>query len=305
LFLLTALLGILTLNSAHAEIVNRVFAVVGDRVITQYDIETLNPQRLKLIYEKFQGEERQAQIKEYYRENMENLIDNYVIELAAETEGFRVSDTEAEAAIQDIMQRNNITRNMLDELLAAQHQTYEQYKWKIKIDILSARLMSSVFRAKVVVTDEDFKKYVSQNEKTLDLSDTYELRMMKVSTKQKLDEALKDFNTGKNFADTAKKYSEDKLASDGGYLGWVELGFLDEKIRELISGMKQGITKPLEDVDGYRVFYVEKYKEKTDVGSDKKENIMRAIKDKKALETFQQWLQDKKDGIFIQRKYAA
>ncbi|MCD8553749.1 SurA N-terminal domain-containing protein [Seleniivibrio sp.] len=304
LFSLTVLLSVLTLNNAGAEVINRVFAVVGDKVITQYDVESINPQRLKLIYTKFKGEERKQQLNDFYRENMENLIDNYVVEIAAAEEGVRVSDAEVEGALQDIMQRNNVNKEQLEELLAAQHQTYEQYKWKIKVDILTTRLMSSYFRPKVVVTDEDFKKYVMEHEKTLDLSDMYELRMMKLGSKEKLDEAMKDFEEHKSFRDTAMKYSEDKLAENGGYLGWVELGFLDPKIRELIGDMKQGITKPLEDVDGYRVFYVEGYKDKSDVESDKKENIIRAMKDAKAKSAFEQWLQDKKDEIFIQRKYA-
>ena len=164
--------------------------------------------------------------------------------------------------------------------------------------------MSSVFRPKVVVTDDDFKNYVAEHEKTLDLSDMYELRMMKFTSKEKLDEAMKDYEEHKSFRDTAMKYSEDKLAENGGYLGWVELGFLDPKIRGLIGDMKQGITKPIEDVDGFRVFYVEGYRDKSEVESDKKENIIKAMKDKKAKEAFEQWLADKKDEIFIQRKYA-
>jgi peptidyl-prolyl cis-trans isomerase SurA len=303
--LLTALLCTLTLSSVHAEIINRVFAVVGDKVITQYDVESLNPQRLKLIYTKFKGDDRKKQLDEFYRENMENLIDNYVIEIAAAGEETRVSDREVDGAIQDIMQRNNVTKEQLEELLSAQHQTYEQYRWKIKIDILTTRLMSSVFRAKVVVTDDDYKNYVEAHETALDLSDMYEMRMMTFGSKAKLDEAMKDFSENKSFRDTAMKYSEDKLAENGGYLGWVELGFLDPKIRELIGDKKEGITKPLDDGDSYRVFYIDGYKDKSQVDGDKKENIIKAMKDKRAKEAFEQWIQDKKEEIFIQRKYAS
>lgn len=304
MFTLAALLALVPLTSPKADVINRVYAIVGDKVITQYDLESLNPQKLKMIYDKYKGEERAEQLKSFYNENLETMIDNDVVEIAAAQEGVTVSDKEVDGAIDDIMQRNNVDRVKLDTLLAAQHTTYEQYRMRIKTDILTTRLMSIVFRPKVVVNDDDVKKYIDENQTSLDLSDQYELRVMKVSTKAKLDEAMQDFAKNKNFHDTAAKYSEDKNADSGGYLGWVEMALLDTTVRNTIGTIKQGITQPIKDSDGYRVFYVEGYKSKSDVDADKKETIIRAIRTKKTEEIFNNWLADQKANILIQRKYA-
>lgn len=302
LFILTILVSAAAL-SANAEIINRVYAVVGEKVITQYELETLNPRRLQMIYEKLNGEQRQEALDKYYAQALDMLIDNYVIEQAAAKEGVRISNREVTAAIEDIMQQNNVDEEKLEELLAASNQTLEQYKWKIKIDIMKARLMSTVFRPKIVITDEDINKYVAENSDVLELSDEYELRILKVDTEEELTAAMKDYEETGSFRETVMKYSKAGNASNGGYLGWVEVAFLDEEIRQAVAGVKEGITEPLNG-DGYRVFYVEGFKNKNELSEDKKDNIVKAMQERESQRIFDNWLTEMKKEILIQKKYA-
>ncbi|MGE4319475.1 MAG: SurA N-terminal domain-containing protein [Deferribacterales bacterium] len=297
------LLILLPLQSLRAEIINKIYAVVGDKVITQYDLESLNPKKLRLIYEKFKGSDREEALNDFYKENLDGLIDNYVVEIAAAREGVVVSDREVEGALEDIMKRNSVNKEQLEELLNQQHQTYEQYKWKIKVDILVSRLMSTIFRPKIVITDQDIQSYIAENQASLDLSDMYELRVLHVAGKDKLDEAMADFKANGNFRDTAMKFSDDKTAGDGGYLGWVELALLSENIRKIVSATKQGISAPIEEENGsYRVFFVENFKSKTDVSGDKKATIVNAITTKMADKYFNEWLAESKEEILIQKR---
>lgn len=298
------ILLLLTATSSYAEIINRVYAVVGEKIITQYELETLNPKRLQHIYEKFDGEEREDELTKYYIGALEMMINNYVIEQAAAKEGVRVSDREVDGAIDDIMKKNNVDEVRLRELLAASNQTLEQYKWSIKVDILKARLVSGVFRPKIIITDQDIQKYVDSHTAELELSDSYELRMMVVNTQEQLDEAMADFEKTGDFRETAMKYSKAGNAESGGYLGWVELAFLDDDIRGAISGVEKGITKPIEDPTGFRVFYVEGFKNKNELPEEKKDNIVRALTEDRAKEIFENWLAEKRKEILIQKKYA-
>jgi len=281
-----------------------VYAVVGDKVITQYELETLNPKRLQMIYNKYTGEERKEALDDYYQKGLNLLIDNYVIEQAASREGVRVTNKEMEGAMQDIMERNNVDEEKLSELLAASNQTIEQYKWKIKIDILKSRLMSTVFRPKIIITDDDIKNYVAKHTDVLELSDMYELRLLVVDTDAELKEAMADFNQNGSFRDTVMKYSKASNAETGGYIGWVELAFLDDEIRAAVAGVKQGVTKPLKGDDGYRVFYVEGFRNKGDIDKDKKEKIIETMQEEQSQKIFEDWLKTKKKEILIQKKYA-
>jgi peptidyl-prolyl cis-trans isomerase SurA len=290
--------------SAHAEVINRVYAVVGDKVITQYELETLNPKRLQMIYERFKGDKREEELSKYYLQALDLLIDNYVIEQAAAKEGVRVSDRELSNAIQEIMVKNNVDEEKLTELLAASNQTLEQYKWKIKIDILKARLMSIVFRPKIVITEEDISEYVSKNADSLELSDMYELRIMTVPDDKTLENAMSEFKKTDNFRETAMKYSTAGSAENGGYLGWVELAFLDKDVRDAVSGIKKGVAEPVKSDDGYRVFYVEGFKTKDNLDKNKRDEIVNAMQEQQSIGIFENWLVQKKKEILIQKKYA-
>jgi len=296
---------LLTATSSYAEIINRVYAVVGEKIITQYELETMNPKRLQYIYEKYKGEQLEKELSKYYNGALDLMLDNYVIEQAAAKEGVRVSDREVDGAVKDIMERNNVDEARLRELLAASNQTLEQYKWSIKVDILKARLVSTVFRPKIIITDQDIQEYVDSHTAELELSDSYELRILSVGDKAKLDEAMADFKKTGDFRETVMKYSTASNADSGGYLGWVELAFLDDDIKSAISGIQQGIAKPIEDSDGsFRVFYVEGFKNKSDLPEDKRDSIVKALTEERSKEIFDNWLAESRKEILIQKKYA-
>ncbi len=249
-----------------------------------------------MIYEKYYGEERKEMLDKYYLSALDLLINNYVIEQAAAREGVRVSSREISGAIDDIMKKNNVDEEKLKELLAASNQTLEQYKWQIKIDILKARLMSTVFMPKIIITDDDIDEYIMNNSEALDLSDMYELRIMTVDNDAELKEAMADFEKNGSFRDTAMKYSKSGNADSGGYLGWIELSFLDAEIRDVISGIKKGgIAKPIKGDSGYRVFFVEGFKNKSDVDDDKRNKIVASMQEKQSVEIFANWLAEKKE----------
>lgn len=291
-------------SSAHAEIIDRVYAIVGEKVITQYELESLNPKRLQYIYKHFTGTKQKDMLHEYYSKALDLLIDNYIIEQAAAEEGVRVSSKEVTNAIQEIMKKNNVDKDKLSELLAASDLTLEQYKWKIKIDILKARLMNTVFKPKIIITEKDIKDYINKHADSLELSDMYELRILKVDNKKELDEAMADFKKDGSFRDTVMKFSKAKNAGNGGYLGWVEYSFLEPGVRKAIAGIHHGISKPIKGGDGsYRVIYVEKFKNKSNVSNDKREAIVKEMQQKQSQEIFDNWLAEKKKEILIRKMY--
>jgi peptidyl-prolyl cis-trans isomerase SurA len=301
LIILTAAAAV---SSAHAEIIDRVYAIVGEKIITQYELESLNPRRLQYIYKHFTGDKRTNMLHEYYSKALDLLVDNYIIEQAAAEEGVRVSNKEVSDAIKEIMVKNNVDEEKLSELLAASNLTLEQYKWKIKIDILKARLMNTVFKPKIIITEKDIKDYIDKHADSLDLSDMYELRILKVDNKAQLDTAMADLKKGDSFRDMVMKFSKANNAGEGGYLGWVEFSFLEPSIRKAVEGIHHGITKPIKGDDGsYRVLYVENYKNKELVSGDKKLEIVKEMQQEQSQVIFDNWLAEKKKEILIQKMY--
>jgi peptidyl-prolyl cis-trans isomerase C len=68
-------------------------------------------------------------------------------------------------------------------------------------------------------------------------------------------EAYSQILAGKNFAEIARDYSEDKIsAKKGGDLGWLKEGSIDSKFSEVLFGLKPAeVSEPFETPFGFHM----------------------------------------------------
>jgi peptidyl-prolyl cis-trans isomerase C len=83
-------------------------------------------------------------------------------------------------------------------------------------------------------------------------------KMSEVERKAKLttaQEAYSLLRSGRNFADVAAEYSEDKIsAQKGGQLGWIKEGAIDPRFSEVLFGLKSGgFSEPFETPFGFHI----------------------------------------------------
>ncbi|WP_164885226.1 peptidylprolyl isomerase [Geovibrio thiophilus] len=296
------LLLLLSLSQqAQAQVIDRVYARVGDDVITKFDIESLNPERTKAIYAIKDQEEQKRVLADYTKKTLDFLVDQYVVLNSARREGVRVSDQEVDNAVKDVMEKNGITEQQLLELLAKENRTMAHYKWQIKMDILSTRVRSRVLAPKVVVTDDEINKYIKENGNKLDISDQLELRMLKLENRLALERALEFFKKNGSFVETTAKFAGDE---EGGYLGWFEYDALDSSLKDLLKGKHKGDITAVQSFGGeYRVLYVENFKDKYEGTAEVRQTAAGAIADEKTKIVYDKWLKDSKQRILVQYMY--
>ncbi|MGE4497887.1 MAG: SurA N-terminal domain-containing protein [Deferribacterales bacterium] len=296
------LLLLLSLSQqVQAQVIDRVYARVGDDVITKFDVESLNPERTKAVYEIKDQDERARILADYTKKTLDYLVDQYVVLNAARREGVRVTDQEVDSAVKDVMEKNSITDQQLMDVLARENRTMAQYKWQIKMDILSARVRSRVLAPKVVVTDDEIIRFIKDNEETLDLSDQLELRMLKLENRLALEKALEFFRKNGSFIETAAKFGDD---DNGGYLGWFEYDSLDASLKELLKGKHKGDVTDIQSFGGeYRVLYVENFKDKYEGTAEIRQAVSAKISDEKVKAVYEKWLKDSKQRILVQYMY--
>jgi len=79
------------------------------------------------------------------------------------------------------------------------------------------------------------------------------------------------------FAEAAKKYSEDGSASDGGVIGWMARGALDQKFEDVAFSLEPGTVSPVVETRfGYHIIYVEG---KRPAATRSYEDVRREIRD--------------------------
>ncbi|BAI79742.1 peptidyl-prolyl cis-trans isomerase SurA [Deferribacter desulfuricans SSM1] len=290
---------ILLVTIAQSKIIDKVVAIVGDKIITQYDVESFNPKQVKKIYSIKDEATREKLLKKYYKEVLDFLVNQYVLEIAAEREGIKVSESEVENALNEVLTKNNITIEQLEKVLEENNLTLAKYKYQLKNEILNARIRNALILPKLVVTEEDIKHYIDEHNKELKLDDQFELRIIKIKDKNRLDEIEKFLKKGGSFADAAIKYSVDKTAKSGGYIGWIKLNHLPEKIREKVKGYKEGDIVKIEDNGEITLLFIENFKSKYDIDDKMKDEIVKKIKEKMYPDVVKNWLEKHKATIFI------
>jgi peptidyl-prolyl cis-trans isomerase D len=133
------------------------------------------------------------------------------------------------------------------------------------------------FSAPVQVTDKDVESYYSANRTTkFTTPKQAKVRYIMVrldpgaDVKQKeaaqvrANRILTEARGGRNFADLAKKESEDPSAEKGGDIGWLNQGQLPEPLDKKIFALAKGeISEPIETPSGFHIVKIEDIKEES------------------------------------------
>ena len=95
---------------------------------------------------------------------------------------------------------------------------------------------------------------------------------------------VKEARAGKDFADLAKRFSEDPTAPKGGDLGWIAPGQLPPPIEKIIFVLAKGaVSDPVETPAGFQIFKAEDLKpEKTESLKEATPEITNILKTEKA-----------------------
>lgn len=105
--------------------------------------------------------------------------------------------------------------------------------------------------------------------------------------KERADEAKSQLDSGVDFIETAKQYSEDRSADNGGILeGWIYQGHFSAEIDNAIFNLKVGEISPVVDGgNGYYIFQVrEREEESQKTYEESKDTIALYLKDQKHRE---------------------
>jgi peptidyl-prolyl cis-trans isomerase SurA len=158
-FLAATMIGALALASshaAHATIVERVVAVVGERPILLSDLhKRARPFLIHILATTPNPTQQAAQETDMYRELLNRMIDDRLEEQAADKGHILATSEEIDRGIRQKAESLNIS--VKDLLVAAKQQglTEQEYRDEIRRQVLEGKLIQLRVMARVRVTDED------------------------------------------------------------------------------------------------------------------------------------------------------
>ena len=170
-----------------------------------------------------------------------------------------------ESALKDALQlsyrRNEWAKDYAKEIVT-EKQVTNYYETEIYGDIEASHILITI-DASSDASDSDKSKAESEA----------------LNNAKKVIQELKD---GKDFSELAKKYSKDaKTSSNGGSLGKVNKGDLEEEALNALRELKDGsyTTSPVKASDGYHILYRKSQDEKPELTDELTETIKTTIAD--------------------------
>ena len=243
-FLLTVHCSLSTV--VHAEIADRIVAVVNDSAIT---LSELNIATAGLGDIKGDDKEKRKKIIETKSKVLDQLIEKKLVEQAANKAGITVSEKEIDNTIEDVKRQNNIGQEDLLSALAKNGLTFKEYREQLKDQIRQVKFINKEFRANVKVSDEDVVSYYKQNQDRFSGPAMYRVRIISFllsgqdkgkDAEKKAKDILAMAQKGADFAKLASAYSDGPNVKDGGDLGYISPGEMDAAVEKAAGGLSIG-----------------------------------------------------------------
>lgn len=312
LFLITTVLSLLLPVVVAATPVSGIAALVNDEIITSYEVDRETNLLVKEAEKKSAVDPAtRTQIR---TAAINKLIDKKLIEQKIRELNIKVGEEEVRQAIEDVKKQNNLSQENLVAALAGQGLTFDAYRTQLREQLERLRLVSQEVRAKIQVSEKEMLDYYGANPAKFGAEELFRARhiFLKIPKKAsaedierirvKAEAVLKEARGGVDFAELAKKYSEDPSAKEGGELGTFHRGEmlpeLDAAVMQLQPGEVSGL---IVTASGFDIIKLEqRFTGSVKPFANVKGEIEELLYKKKSEERFNQWLDELHKGAAIE-----
>lgn len=199
--------------------------------------------------------------KKLRREAMDLLIEQEVVRQAAEKAGVPVGESEVDAGVEKLRSVFK-TPEAYAARLEAEGFTGESYRKHVRGMIAAAKYLDGIRDAVPPVTDGELSEYYRENERRLTFPEEVRVRHVflnwrpaggrddRDAVRARMAPILEQARGGADFADLAKRFSEDSTAAAGGDTGFIRRGenppaFEDAAFALAPGGMSGMVETPL------------------------------------------------------------
>ena len=247
------------IKNLNAEISNNIVVMVGDEMITSYDLEQ-EKLYLSLINQININSLNKKQLDDMAKDSL--IREKVKLNIINLQEGLVIDDDFININIKQIYEKLGL--NSFDELkylINKNNLNYEEFVNKITIELKWNQIIYSLFSNKIQIDkdkiDKKIRLIINENkEEEFLISEIFLIGKNKKELKDKIikvQESILEIG----FNNTAIKYSSSGTSKNGGELGWVGESQISEKILGQIKITNTGnLTKPIELSGGKLIIQV-------------------------------------------------
>jgi len=285
-----------------AEVVDRVVAVVNEDIVSLSELtRAVQPYADKIKSLGYSLEKEREILFKVHEDMLDQIINQKLTDQESKKYKLSVSEKEIDNALERVKEANHYTDEDLRSALVKDNISMEEYRDKVKENILRAKLLNIAVKSKIVITRDDIKSYYENHKNMYQSEKRYHLHNMVKKTDYSLgadnkkaillimEEIYSRLKNGQPFDKVSMDYSGGSYDVRSFDLGMFKPDQLSQQVRDAIKGLKSGeFTKVLETEIGYQIIYIQDIEEKPgkslDEASSEIEDILfREIVDKKFL----------------------
>ncbi len=303
-----------SLEAGRADVVDRVVAVVGNDVITLYELDNIVKTYIERMGKSLGPEDHNRVVEETRKVVLNRMIDDLIIEQQAKKAGIVIKEEDVMASISDLLARRNTKLEEFKEALVKEGSSFEEFKEETKKHLMKMRLAQREVRSRIAVSDEEIGEYYSKHRNAYEGKESIRLKQILIAipngadaeTKKKLraraEEILKKLKEGEPFELMASRFSKGPEAQAGGDLGFVEKGAMLPSVEEAAFKLKEGeLSEVVESPLGFHILKVVDRRGKgTKPLAVVREEIQNEITNEKMEKKLQEWVQELRKKSFVE-----
>ncbi|MCG8553344.1 MAG: SurA N-terminal domain-containing protein [Desulfobacterales bacterium] len=240
------------------EVVDRIVAIVNDDIVTlsQLDVAAA-PYRKNIEASQESAARKKEVMAQMYTQVLNQLVENSLVVQEAKRMGIAVDEADVDNALENFKKEHNLDQERLELGLAAQGITLEQYRERIREQILQSMIVSRAVRAKIVITDKEIKTYYDSHYQEFKGKKKYHLKNIIVKGATDLSTVWEKLKNRVDFSQVAKDYSIGSNAAAGGELGEFDISSFSDEIKNALEGVGKGqYSAPIDMGDSFQILYV-------------------------------------------------
>lgn len=298
---LMALLTLFSGLSYATEVIDRIVAIVNDDIITLSDF---NKYIVSLPVQTVEINKDQA---------LNDLVEQMILTQEAAKLGITVTDAEIDRSIESVKGKLDMSDEQMNEMLTKQNLTTEQFRNQWRLQILSGKLVSTLVKGRIAVTDEEIKDLYKQYYGEIENADEVEIAHILISfdaseeqqALQKANKVAELAKSGSNFSKLVSEYSDDTFSKDKeGVLGYFNKGELVSELEDVVSVTEVGKTSgPVKTISGFHIIKVLDRNTLDESSVDQyREQLRQEIYNQKVTEELEKYIAGIRENAYIEIK---
>jgi peptidyl-prolyl cis-trans isomerase SurA len=237
---------------AERRVLDRVAATVNGDVVTLAELTRRAGSEWERVESLPAGPAKEKARAEALRRAFDQVVAEKLLDAQARVLDVEATDTQIDAAIGEIKQRNGFSDEQLDRALEEQGLDRAAFRKQIKRELQTFSVLQYKVRSRVKASDEDLRAYYEGHPQEFAGDEEVHVRHIFLPLPEDANAAetarvqaegqrvLQRLKTGESFAKLAKELSKGPSAEDGGDLGWLRRGTVQKSLEDAAFALKDG-----------------------------------------------------------------